>query len=382
MRHPRIAVVHDWLTANGGAERVLSHLLHMLPWADLYTLIDNGTCLSPEIRRRHSIKKSFLQRLPAVRHYYRITAPLMPRAVESLRLEQYDLVVSSSWAFAHGAIADKNAAHLAYIHSPMRWAWDMEDEYLDRSGLASPLKRAARHLIRRLRDWDQQASQRPQSLIANSQFVAKRIECCWGRQANVIYPPVALLAKNNVAITAQHGAYICVSRLVPFKRVDVWIDAFRYLPHRTLLVVGGGPEQKRLASRSGPNVHFLGFIPDRDLVGLLAGSRGFLQASKEDFGIAALEAQSCGTPVLAFADGGAQETIRTVAQGQPTGMLFHSFDPQEIAATIEKFEQHCFRPEDCRENALRFRPDIFYQQMREAIRRVGIDLPGPVQPLT
>lgn len=372
---PRIAVVHDWLTADGGAERVLSHLLHMLPWADLYTLIDDGTCLSGELRQQHSIKSSFLQLLPGITRYYRATAPLMPLAVESLKLEPYDLVISSSWAFAHGALAPADAPHLAYIHSPMRWAWDMEDEYLAQSGLAPPLHWATKHLLKKLRSWDRLASKRPQSLIANSRFVAARIQRCWGRESSVIYPPVAPLAKIEPTIISRHNAYICVSRLVPFKRVDVWIDAFRQLPQRQLMVIGDGPERKRLMRYAGPNVHFLGFIPDHELVGLLVGARGFLQASQEDFGIAVLEAQSCGIPVLAYAAGGAKETIQNVDQKHPTGLLFDSLNPQEVAATIEQFEQYDFRPEDCRANAMRFSPEVFRRQIREAIGALGFRLP-------
>lgn len=372
---PRIAVVHDWLTADGGAERVLSHLLHMLPWADLYTLIDDGTCLSRKLRQQHSIKRSFLQLLPGITRYYRATAPLMPLAVESLKLAPYDLVISSSWAFAHGALAPANASHLAYIHSPMRWAWDMEDEYLAQSGLPSSLSWAAKRLLEKLRNWDRLASKRPQSLIANSRFVAARIQRCWGRESTIIYPPVAPLAKFDSTTISRHNAYICVSRLVSFKRVDVWVDAFRQLPQRQLLVIGDGPERKRLMRRAGSNVHFLGFISDHELAKLLAGARGFLQASKEDFGIAVLEAQSCGVPVLAYAAGGAQETIQTVDQKHPTGLLFDSLNPKEVAATIEQFEQYDFRPEDCRANAMRFSPEIFCQKIKEEIEALGFRLP-------
>ena len=372
---PRIAVIHDWLTANGGAERVLECMLHCVPDADLFTLIDTGECLPPTLRARHRIFTSRLQKLPfALRHYRRL-APLMPGAIEALDLRAYDLVLSSSWAFAHGVITPERCAHLAYVHSPMRWAWDMQDEYLDRAGLQGMLGWLARWQLARLRRWDVQAAQRPDTLVANSAFVAQRIQDCWHRPAEVIYPPVSI--PETLPQATPHGAWVSVSRLVPYKRVDLWVKAFALLPEHRLLIAGDGPQRKELQAMATPNVQFLGRITDREITTLLAGARGFVQASKEDFGIAVLEAQGCGTPVLAYGVGGAQETVRGLDQSQPTGMLFESLDPESAAQAVIEFERHTFMRQDCRLNAERFSPARFQSELVTAVNTLGFALAPP-----
>lgn len=368
-------MVHDWLTANGGAERVLECLLEMLPSADLYTLIDSGKCLTPQLRQRHRIYTSYLQSLPGIGRYYRLTAPLMPNAIESFNLRAYDLVISSSWAFAHGVITPASAAHLAYVHSPMRWAWDMEDEYLEQSGLAAWMQSPAKRQLARLRRWDVQAGSRADHVVANSQFVAQRIARYWSRESTVLHPPVQLTAGIGAVRSEPHGAYISVSRLVPYKRIDVWVQAFRHVPDRRLIVVGEGPELSRLRDIAGANVQFTGRISDQQVIALMSGARGFVQASKEDFGISAIEAQGCGIPVLAYQEGGARETIRPVGTTGATGMLFGSLEPEAVAAAIVQFEQHEFNSEDCRANAQRFSPQRFREGMHSRIREIGIDLP-------
>lgn len=375
MAPPRVAIVHDWLTAMGGAERVLEQMLAALPQADLFTLIDNGQCLTPEIRSRHATHTSWLQRVPGITRAYRRLAPLMPGAIEALDLRAYDLVLSSSWAFAHGVITPERCAHLAYVHSPMRWAWDMQDEYLDRAGLQGMLGRLARWQLARLRRWDVQAAQRPDALVANSAFVAQRIRDCWHRPAEVIYPPVSI--PEVLPQATPHGAWVSVSRLVPYKRVDLWVKAFALLPEHRLLIAGDGPQREELQAMATPNVQFLGRITDREITGLLAGARGFVQASKEDFGIAVLEAQGCGTPVLAYGVGGAQETVRGLDQSQPTGMLFDSLDPESAAQAVIAFERHTFSPQDCRRNAERFSPARFQSELVTAVNTLGFELAPP-----
>lgn len=375
MAPPRVAIVHDWLTAMGGAERVLEQMLAALPQADLFTLIDNGQCLTPEIRSRHATHTSWLQRVPGITRAYRRLAPLMPGAIEALDLRAYDLVLSSSWAFAHGVITPERCAHLAYVHSPMRWAWDMQDEYLDRAGLQGMLGRLARWQLARLRRWDVQAAQRPDALVANSAFVAQRIRDCWHRPAEVIYPPVSI--PEVLPQATPHGAWVSVSRLVPYKRVDLWVKAFALLPEHRLLIAGDGPQREELQAMATPNVQFLGRITDREITGLLAGARGFVQASKEDFGIAVLEAQGCGTPVLAYGVGGAQETVRGLDQSQPTGMLFDSLDPESAAQAVIAFERHTFSPQDCRRNAERFSPARFQSELVTAVNTLGFELSPP-----
>lgn len=357
MHPPRVAVIHDWLTLAGGAERVLMRICGLLPKADIFTLINNQKALPKEFANQKTIHASWLNRLPGVDHYYRWLAPLMPAAIESLDLRPYDLVISGSWAFAHGVRKNPTARHLAYIHSPMRWAWDMEDAYLEHARFSGPLKQLARNQLERLRKWDHAAGQRPNRLVANSGFVAQRIQKFWGRQAAVVYPPVAPLP--TPASVNPHGAFVSVCRLVPYKRVDFWIDVFKKLPNQRLLIAGEGPEANRLKAMAPSNVTFLGRIPDVEVAGLIAGARGFLQASLEDFGISVIEAQALGCPVIALGQGGALETVNAWPAPGASGVLLERLDTDLAAEVIAQFETYSFSPDDCRKNAAQFSPERF-----------------------
>ena len=356
----RVAIVHDWLVAAGGAERVLARMLQLFPQAQLYALFGDTSAIPMKPDGRHATT-SWLQHVPGLRHIYRNLAPVMPWAVESLRIPDVDLVISSAWAFAHGVKPPAGTPHLAYIHSPMRWAWDMQQDYLDQAGLSrhSLLGGLARWQIQRLRDWDIQAAQRPTRLVANSRFIQGRIERCWQRPSDCLYPPVrAPLQAQAIEAAISHGAFITMSRLVGYKRVDAIVQAFALLPHRQLIVAGDGPERARLQAMASPNVTFTGWVTEDRATQLLAGSRGFIQASKEDFGIAAVEAQACGVPVLAYGQGGALETVRA-NEPNPTGMHVEDLSPQALAESIELFATHSFRPQDCQANARRFSPEAF-----------------------
>lgn len=327
----------------------------------------------PEPVRANRFAQSWLQWLPRASQHYRLLAPVMPWAIESINLKGYDLVVSSSWAFSHGVITDPSAVHLAYIHSPMRWAWDMQDEYLARWSVANPLKRLARVPLAWLRHWDQKAAQRPSMLWANSQFIEGRIAQCWQREAIVLYPPVSIRATSTQAPHQAHGAYVAVSRLVPYKRVDLIVAAFNRMPDRRLVIAGDGPEMTRLRKMAGPNIRFTGWVSDQQALDLMSGSRGFIQASKEDFGIAVVEAQACGIPVLAYAEGGARETVSTAPE-RKTGMLFDGLTPEALAQAVELFEQQSFRAEDCRQWAQRFSVENFDRGFREGLGQFGMPL--------
>ncbi len=362
---PRVAIVHDWLTTPGGAERVLWRLCSILPNADLFTLIDDGKTLPSALRARHALKTSWLQAIPGIAKSYRWLVPLMPAEIERFDLSGYDIVVTSSWAFSHGVKTSDKTHHLAYVHSPMRWAWDMEDEYLEQTTFNATLKHLARARIATLRDWDLSAAKRPDKLIANSQFIRDRIERCWSRESSVIYPPVSI--PETLPNVNAHGAYVSVSRLVPYKRVDLWVRAFAHLPDRQLIVAGDGPEMARLRSIATPNVSFVGWVSDEKAIELMAGARGFLQASKEDFGISVVEAQGCGTPVLAYRVGGASETVSGLESPNPTGILFDDLSPEAMAQAILAFERESFSRAACRENALRFSPQVFDAQIKASL---------------
>jgi glycosyltransferase involved in cell wall biosynthesis len=295
----------------------------------------------------------------------------MPWAIERLDVKNYDLVISSSWAFAHGALKGSHAKHLVYCHTPMRWAWDLEDEYLQRAHWPWPLRRIAKWQIARLRQWDFQAAQRPDSVLANSHFVKDRIARCWHRSAEVVYPPVEISRKPIVRRAESY--YLSACRLVAFKRVDVWMNAFRFLPQHRLVIAGGGPELERLKASAPPNVQFMGRVSDSRLIELMSGAKGFLQASTEDFGMSVVEAQGCGTPVLAYSKGGALEGVLGPEHSRPTGLFFDSLKPEAAAQAILAFEKYTFSPRDCIENAKRFSPEKFDQGIMHQLAKLGID---------
>lgn len=381
----RVALVHDWLTASGGAERVLAELLTIFPRAELFSLFGSVRALPQQAPQVTRLSTSWLSAVPGITRHYRAFAPLMPRAIESIRLDGFDLIVTSSWAFAHGIRKPSRARHLAYVHSPMRWAWDMESEYLRQSGLEGKtavgraVESIARWQLAKLRRWDRSAGQRPDALVANSAFVQRRIRDCWGRESEVVYPPVTLPPGWNdplhrgQGIDQQRRPYLSLSRLVAYKRVDAWIEAFRRMPERQLIIAGDGPERARLERLSPENVTFLGWVSEPEALRLLRTSRGYLQASKEDFGISVLEAQANGLPVLAYGVGGAQETVRDAGRAgmsDPTGLLVDSLDPDALVRALQTFEQIAFRPEHCRAHAEQFSSSRFRASIEAMVERL------------
>ncbi|MEY3572943.1 MAG: hypothetical protein RJA77_858 [Pseudomonadota bacterium] len=372
----RVALVHDWLTAAGGAERVLARMLQVFPQAEIFTLFGDSRAL-PDRWRHKAAHTSWLSVLPGLHRYYRVLAPLMPAAVESLHLAGYDLVISSSWAFAHGAKVDRaaGARHLAYVHSPMRWAWDMQEDYLDQASLRGPLRRIAQWQLGRLRDWDLGAAQRPDLLLANSRFIQSRIRRCWSRDSELLFPPVELPGPRYQVEAAASGPdhYLSVCRLVAYKRVDLIVKAFAHLPNRRLLIAGDGPERQRLEAMATPNVRFVGWVSDDEVKSLMRGARGFIQASREDFGISVVEAQGCGIPVIAYGQGGARETVNGPESARPSGLFFQTLEPEALASTILEFERQSFDPEDCRAKARTFSPERFDEGLMESVQKLMLN---------
>ena len=350
---------------------MLIRLCRLLPQADVFTLFGQHGGLQQALAG-HTIKASYLAHLPGIDRYYRWLASLMPRAIEEFRFKGYDLVVSSSWAFAHGIHTEPGTPHLAYIHSPMRWAWDMQEEYLQREQFQGPLRWLVQKGIDSLRQWDKTAAERDKTLIANSEFIRARIERCWHKDSQVIYPPVEIKPQSKSSVL--HGAYISVSRLVKYKRVDLWVEAFKHLPQHRLIVVGTGPERAALEKIAPPNVEFTGWVSDERAIELISGARGFLQASKEDFGISVVEAQGYGIPVLAYREGGAAETVMDLDRPNPTGRLFDVLEPEAVAQDILAFERQQFSPQDCRNNAQRFAPEVFDAAITKELHRLGMQL--------
>jgi glycosyltransferase involved in cell wall biosynthesis len=356
----RVAIVHDWLTVIAGAERVLQQLLELYPQADLFAVVD---LLSDTDRQWLSGKQAtttFIQRLPGVRRHYRNYLPLMPLAIEQLDLRGYDLVLSSSHAVAKGVLTSADQLHVCYCHSPMRYAWDLQQQYVQGNGLKSW---AQRYLLHRLRRWDQQSAARVDAFIANSHTVARRIQKIYRRPATVIHPPVDI--EQLVPSEDKDDSYLTVSRLVPYKRIDLMISAFNTLPHKRLLIVGDGPEKTRLAKMiRSPNIQLLGQQSDQTVRTLMQRARAFLFAAEEDFGIAPVEAMACGTPVIGYGRGGLCETVIP----NVTGLLFAEQSAPSLLAAITTFEQCTWCPSLCRDRALAFSAPRFRQQIDFFIR--------------
>ena len=367
----RVALVHDWLTGLRGGERVLQGICELYPEADLFTLVHVPGSCGPVIESRR-ITTSFLQHLPFAQSRYRHYLPLFPLAIESLDLRGYELVISTSHAVAKGCRPAPGARHVAYVHTPMRYVWDQFDAYFG-PGRAGPLTRAAAHLFAPwLRRWDVRSTARAHGLIANSRFVSDRMQRVWGRAADaVVYPPVETsLFRPAIDLPAAErgpaGYALIVSALVPYKRIELAVQAFTRLG-RKLLVAGDGPELSRLMAQAGPTVRFLGGVPHEELARLYAGASFFVLPGEEDFGIAPLESQSAGRPVLALGRGGALETV---VRGR-TGLFFEEPTVESLlagVAAMDRFAEDA-DPHLIHSHAERFAAPRFGQELREALRR-------------
>ncbi|MFT7553587.1 MAG: glycosyltransferase involved in cell wall biosynthesis [Rhodothermales bacterium] len=332
----RVAVVHDWLPVAAGAELVLEQILAVFPQADVFTLLNYLEGKDAQFLEGHSVSTSFIERLPGARTRYRYYLPLAPLAIEQFDLREYDLVISSSYVVAKGALTGPDQLHVSYIHSPIRYAWDEYfsnlDALADRGVIVRGLLRLVLHYMRL---YDGATASRPDALLANSAFVARRIRKYWGREAQVLYPPVAV---PDARPRVPGDYFVTASRLVPYKRVDVLVQAFAQLPDERLIVLGDGPELRKLRGLSTRNVEFMGHVSREELLGKVAGAKAFLFAAREDFGIAPVEAQALGTPVIAYGRGGVTETV---VEGR-TGMFFESQTPGAVAAAVSEFEESDF----------------------------------------
>jgi glycosyltransferase involved in cell wall biosynthesis len=357
----KVALVHDWLTGLRGGERVLEQLCLLYPDADIFTLVyAPGSC--GQIIERHRIFTSFLDRLP--KRGYRHYLPLFPLAIESFDLSAYDLVVSTSHAVAKGCRPASRAVHVAYIHTPMRYVWDQFDSYFGpgRAGLVTRL--AARAVAPMLRRWDVRSTGRAHALIANSRFVADRIRRYWRREADaVVYPPVDTARFVPAAEGPSPDDYaLIVSALVPYKRLELAVSAFSRLK-RPLWIVGDGPERGRLSGAAGPSIRFLGSVGEAELPRLYSGARFFVLPGEEDFGIAAVEAQAAGRPVLALGRGGALETV---LEGE-TGVFFGAPTVASLLEGVEAIDRLETDPLRIHEHARRFDAARFQPELKSAI---------------
>jgi glycosyltransferase involved in cell wall biosynthesis len=357
----RVAIVHDWLVVLGGGEGVLRELIALYPDCDLFAVLD---FLSAEDRAHLFGKRAtttFLQRLPFAEKKYRAYLPLMPFAIEQLDLSAYDLIISSSHAVAKGVITGPDQIHICYCHSPIRYAWDLQHQYLRQTGLKRGLRGlSARLILHYIRIWDLRTANGVDQFIANSAYIARRIAKIYRREAFVVHPPVDV--GSFTARLDKEDFYFTASRLVPYKRVDLIVEAFAKMPARRLIVIGDGPEMARIAKLAGPNVTLLGFQSNAVLRDHLQRTRAFVFGAEEDFGILPVEAQACGTPVIAFGKGGALETVVGIddAQGRAaTGLFFGEQTVPAVIDAVERFEASHIDPANCRAWAENFSVEAF-----------------------
>lgn len=364
----RIALVHDWLDTWRGGESVLAELCRIFDAADLFALVD----FLPEQDRAklggRRATTTFLQRLPYARRGFRHWLPLFPRAIETLDVSGYDLVISTSHAVAKGVRTHRRQLHVCYCFTPMRYAWDLRETYLQQTGLDHGARGwAARRILDRLRAWDRRTSERVDHFVAISRHIAERIRRCYDRDSTVIYPPVASHAAGAPpARREENHTYVTVSHLVPYKRIDLIASAFRSLPGRSLVIIGDGPERARISALAGSNVRMLGRVSDAERDEWLGRAAAFVFAAEEDFGIAPLEAQAFGTPVIALARGGAIETIHGLDSASPAGVLYANQDAAAIAEAVRTFEANrgCIDATACVANARRFDAGRFRAEVR------------------
>jgi glycosyltransferase involved in cell wall biosynthesis len=349
----KVAIVHDWLVTSGGAEKVLEQMIACFPHADIFSLVDFLEDRS--IVHNKPVKTSFIQGLPFAKKKYRGYLPLMPLAIEQFDLSGYDLVLSSSHAVAKGVLVGPDQTHVSYVHSPIRYAWDLQHQYLREARLEhGPRSWAARMLLHYLRNWDARSANGVDRMIANSQFVARRIMKSYRRDAAVIAPPVDVQAFE--VGDKKDDFYLTASRMVPYKRIDMIVEAFASMPDRELVVIGDGPQMDLVRSKATPNVRILGYQSFEVLKDHMQRAKAFVYAAEEDFGIAIVEAQACGTPVIAYGKGGALESVVPLGTPGATGLHFMSQTPASLRDAVERFEDcsHAFTIAACRRNAERF----------------------------
>lgn len=370
-RPAQVGVVHEWLSEWGGSESVTRCILTCFPGARLYATVDH---LTPENRATlpvPTVSTTFLQRAPFVRKSFWNYLPITALAVETHDVREHDLIISSSHAFAKGVLTTADQLHLSYVHSPMRYAWDLHHQYLADYKLDRGVKGfLARLMFHRLRIWDRQTANNVDLFLANSRHVQQRIWRTYRRRSRVLYPPVRTSSLRMQPI--KEDFYVTVSRLVSYKRVDLIVDAFRAMPRRKLVVIGSGPDFDLLRRQCPPNVELLGWQSDEVVQDYLGRAKAFVFAAHEDFGISPVEAQACGTPVIAYGVGGARETVRGLHDApQATGLFFSQQTPQALVAAVEEFEAAgaVFDPQACRHWAETFSEERFLREFTQVVEQ-------------
>ncbi len=361
---PNVGIVADWLVTYAGAERVIKEFLDIFPESELYSIVD---FLQPEARNelhgKHAVT-SFIQNLPKSKNNYQKYLPLMPLAIEQLDVSSHDIILSSSHTVAKGILTGPDQLHISYVHSPIRYAWDLQHQYLREAGFNKGIKASiVKYLLHKIRLWDYRTANGVDHFIANSQFISRRIKKVYNRESTVIYPPVDV--ERFTLNDKKEDYYFTASRMVPYKRIDLIVEAFSKMPEKKLIVIGDGSEIGKVKSKASKNVEILGYQPNHIMLEHMQNAKAFVFAAEEDFGITPVEAQACGTPVIAFGKGGSLETIRPLGVDNPTGLFFSEQTIESIISQVNAFERNVeiFEPENCRLNSLRFSSLRFKNEM-------------------
>ena len=355
----KTAIVHDWIPVIGGAEKVLEEIHRAFP-GDIFTLMRNEEAVAGTYLDGCRIETSFIQKLPFAKSKYRSYLPLFPLAVEQFDLTPYDLIISSSYAVAKGALTTSNQLHICYCHSPVRYAWDLYHQYLTEANLNKGFKGfIAKMVLHYIRIWDASTVNRVDHFIANSAYIAKRIKKVYNREATVIYPPVDVDSFQCQVVKEDY--YLTASRMVPYKRIDLIVETFSQMPEKRLVVIGEGPDFKKIKAKAGKNVELLGYQSFEVLKDHMQRAKAFVFAAEEDFGITPVEAQACGTPVIAYGKGGSLETVTP-----ETGIFFRSQTCESLQQAVQDFEAsiHTFDSSAIRANAERFSKQNFLHNMK------------------
>lgn len=371
----KIAIVHEWLVTYAGSERVLEQMLECYPEAELFALVDFLPSDKRGFIKNKPVITSFIQKLPFAKSIYRSYLPFMPLAIEQFDLSGYDLVISSSHSMAKGVLTGPDQLHLCMCYSPIRYAWDLQQQYLRESGLDTGLKGwLAKWVLHKVRMWDVRTANGVDEFVAISRFISRRIWKVYRRESKVIYPPVDVDNFRTLAGSEKkENFYVTASRMVPYKKIDLVVEAFTKMPDKKLVVIGDGPDFNKIQkiAKNHSNIELMGYQSFEVLKAKMASAKAFVFAAEEDFGIAPVEAQACGTPVIAYGKGGALETIVGLSSGvSPSGVFFSEQSILSICEAIEIFEtvgQETIKSKDCRKNALRFSTDQFRKAFRDFV---------------
>jgi glycosyltransferase involved in cell wall biosynthesis len=360
----KVAIVHEWFASYAGSERVVEQLLKVVPQADLFALVDFLATGGRGFIGDRPVHTSMIQHFPFARKKFRAYLPLMPLAVEQMDVTDYDVVISSNHAVAKGVIIGPDQRHICYMHSPMRYAWDLQHQYLAEEGLTGIRGIIPRLVLHYLRLWDQSASNRVTTFVANSKYIARRVRNCYQREAQVIYPPVDVDSFSTCE--TKDNFYLAASRLVPYKRMPLLAQAFSNMPDRKLVMIGDGTDMAKVKAVAGKNVEIMGYQSDAVMRDLMQRARAFVFAAEEDFGITPVEAMACGTPVIAYGRGGATESV---IDGE-TGLFFPQQTVPAIIEAVERFENTAdrFDPHKIRSRAEFFRPERFQSEFASLLQ--------------